>query len=62
MEPISINQSSCDGTVCMTTISIPDQGQGESYTLTLRAVDSAGWSEAYANQIGTNYWLWICLA
>ena len=53
-DPVRINQSSCDETICMGTLSIPDQGQGEPYTLTLRAVDGAGSSEAYANQIGIN--------
>ena len=54
IDPVHFNQSSCDETVCMETINIPDQGQGDPYTLTLRAVDDAGSSEAYANQIGTN--------
>ena len=53
-DPVYFNQSSCDETVCMGTLTIPDQGQGEPYTLTLRAVDDAGSSETYANQIGTN--------
>ena len=31
----------------METLNIPDQGQEESYTLTLRAIDNAGSSDAY---------------